>query len=476
MVDEKTENQKQKGIQSRKTALEVLLRVTESGAYSNIALSKALDKSPMSKRDKAFVTLLVQGVTRNLTFLDDIISRYSKRPLDSLPPVLMNTLRMAMFQLEMVDDMPPSAVLNTSADIARLCGHKGMASYTTAVLRNYLRAKDAGAGSGSQSSGSTEPAGEITTAQMATKFSIPQWLIERWLTQYGPEETQALLIYSSSEPRIVVRANEQGITPEGLATVFENAGIKFTISPLMPSCLVLESKKGGRGDPSKLPGYEEGLFSIQDDTAAIVAKIVDPKPGETIIDLCAAPGGKALYMGELMENKGRVVAIDKQANRLELMKKNRNRLGISNVEAVIADGRTYDQKQLVDRILVDAPCSGTGVLNRKTDLRHRLKQEDIRDLAILQSELIENSQRMLKPGGVFVYATCSVEPDENVRVIEHFLSQHSDFKLDDLTPFFPKDLVERHGLSDSLKTGMIQILPSIDNLSGFFIARMIKSP
>ncbi|MBX9667500.1 MAG: 16S rRNA (cytosine(967)-C(5))-methyltransferase RsmB [Candidatus Obscuribacterales bacterium] len=459
-----------KGSQSRRAALQVLMRVTQSGAYSNLALSQALEKSQLSKRDKAFVTLLVQGVTRNLGFVDDKISQFSKTPVEKLPPVLLNTLRLGIFQLEFLKDTPPSAVLNTSTAIAKELGHKGMASYTTAVLRSYLRARESQADSADEPPGISVEGREA--GQLAKNYSLPLWLVERWLKNFAHSEVEALLRFSTSEPRIVLRANELGITADGLSMVLTNAGVEFDQSPLVESCFVLSSRGRGRGKPSELPGYNEGMFSIQDDTAALVAKVVDPKPGEVIIDLCAAPGGKALFLGELMDNKGRVIAVDTRSNRLDLLKENRRRLGITNIETFVEDGTKFFIEPQVDRILIDAPCSGTGVLNRRADLRHRRQPDDIASLAKLQYELLANAQRLLKPDGVLVYATCSVEPEENEQVVDEFLRHHPQYRLDDLTPFFPKKFVESHNLDEALKSGKIQILPSMDHLSGFFIARM----
>jgi 16S rRNA (cytosine967-C5)-methyltransferase len=469
-----------RGFQSRKTALEILVRVNESGAYSNLALSQALKNSQLSARDKAFVTLLVQGVTRNLSEVDNVIARFSKNPLEKLPGVLLNTLRLGVYQLEFLEDTPPPAVLNTSTAVAKACGHKGMASYTTAVLRNYLRAREANNGVPFIRQGSLED--DLATSgeggkfeSLAKKFSLPVWLVKRWFENFSKEEALCLLQYSKSEPRIVLRSNELRITVDQFTTSLRDAGVEFEISPLVPSCVVLNSKGRGRGNPSELPGYSEGNFSIQDDTAAFVSKVVSPEPGNLIIDLCAAPGGKALYLGELMRNKGRIIAVDTRAKRLELLKTNRRRLGVMNIEVVEADGTTFEFEPQADRILVDAPCSGTGVLNRRADLRHRRTPEDIENLAKLQYDLLCNAQRLLKPGGVMVYATCTVEPEENNQVVHRFLENHADFSLDDLSPFFPERLVQQHNLAETLKTGMIQILPTIDGLSGFFIARLVKA-
>lgn len=467
-----------RGVQSRRIALQVLIQV-DGGAFSNLALPEALKKSQLSKRDKAFVTLLVQGVIRNTNLLDDVIKRFSKNPIETLPSALLNTLRLAFFQLKFLKETPASAVLNTSASIAKIVGHKGMASYTTAVLHSYLRSDEAKLDSATDTangdSQSSETEGEAATpAELARRYTIPEWLVERWIKNFGQTEALSLLKFSTSHPRIVLRANDLAITPEGLGIILDNADIKYEVSPLVPSCLVLDPRGRGRGSPSGIPGYNEGMFSIQDDTAAIVAKVVDAKPGELIIDLCAAPGGKALYMGEMMENKGRIIAVDTRANRLELLKNNRRRLGITNIEVMEADGTTLQFEPQVDRILIDAPCSGTGVLNRRSDLRHRRKPEDIASLAKLQYDLLDNADHLLKPGGVLVYATCAVEPEENEQVIDKFVAQHPDYRFDDLTPYFPKELAQKHDLEYRLRTGKLQILPSMSNLSGFFIARLIK--
>lgn len=522
-----------RGFQSRKLALQVLIRVHESGAYSNLALSQALKNCQFSKRDKAFVTLLVQGVTRNLAFVDDIIGKFSKTPLAKLPGVLLNTLRLGIYQLEFLEDTPPPAVLNTSTALAKACGHKGMASYTTAVLRSYLRAREAEGGKtfrqrddyddkydgegnidlkhiDAPSNGDAEfdvntadvsseledaplrnvndkRAGESPTNRAARsstkldpltaakKYSLPEWLVKRWFKNFSENEAVSLLKYSTSEPRIVLRANELLISADEFKSKLKDADVEFEQSSLVPSCMVLTGRGRGRGNPSELSGYAEGLFSIQDDTAAIVGKVVDPQPGDLIIDLCAAPGGKALHMGELMKNKGRIIAVDTRAKRLELVKTNRRRLGVMNIELFEADGTTFEFQPQADKILVDAPCSGTGVLNRRADLRHRRKEEDIESLAALQYELLDNAQRLLKPGGVLVYATCTVEPEENEQVVEKFLENHPDFSLSDLNPYFPREFVEQHQLESVLKTGKIQILPTIAGLSGFYIARLVRA-
>jgi len=470
---------KEKGVESRKLALEVLLKVDREGAYSNIALKKALDGCKLSSRDRAFVTCLVQGVTRNRDYLDHLIGTVSDRPADKLAPVLLNALRLGIFQLEFLKDLPPRAVVSTCTSVARKCGHDGLARYTTAALNRHLKRQAVQTESGQTESGQTESGqtkcDQSETAVLSLRYSMPDWIVERWLAIYGPEETRALLEHSQSEPAIAVRVNETAMTPEGLLDLFQRQGVKARRSVLVEPVLIIESGTGKHGGLDRLPGYEEGLFSVQDEAAALAALALAPKPGELVVDLCAAPGGKTLHLSELMEGAGKIFAVDRNETRLELLKENRRRLGLSNIDIVCADGLTFclSENALADRVLVDAPCSGTGVLNRRPDLRYRRRPQDIESLTDLQFGLLRNASRLLKAGGVLVYVTCSVEPEENQGVIEKFLQENQDFHLDDLSPFLPAALAEKQ--AEALKSGQIQLLPSTMALSGFFIARLVRS-
>jgi len=473
--------EKEKGLSSRKTALEILLKVETKGAFSNIALSNVLAKSQLSKRDKAFVTNLVQGVLRNRSLLDDTIGAHSNRPVEKLPAVLLNTLRLAVYQLKFLDDMPPSAVLHTSTSLARAAGHEGLAKYTTAVLRNYLRAIDEGreskSAAGADSDDDHDGDGkELDAAGLSRRYSMPEWLVDRWLRNHGIERTTRLLEFAQSEPVISLRTNETAITVDGLVAVLENAGIKVRRSKLVDSCLIIEDRGKFRGGWEKLPGYEEGLFSIQDESAAFVSKVVDPKEKELVIDLCAAPGGKTLHMSELMQGTGKIIAVDKHEKRLEFLKENRRRLSLTNIELATADGTTFQFERQADRVLVDAPCTGTGVINRKSDIRFRREAEDIDALQKIQVELLNNAATLVKPGGVLVYSTCSIEPEENADVVEKFLNQNSQFRTDDLSQYVPTNLAEDWNVKEQLKSGQVQLLPTMDGQSGFFVCRLKRDP
>lgn len=462
----KKPSEKQKGLDSRRAAVEVLLKVDAEGAFATAAMDGAFKQRQLSERDRAFVTALVQGVLRNRETLDERIRALSSNPIEKTPKAILNILRVGLFQLEHMDGVPDSAVVNTSTELARMLGHAGTAKFTNAILRSHLRTR-------------TSVEGDLQHTH-----SVPQWLVDRWLKQFGESETKALLEDASQPPTLILRVNEEGINAKDLASILIDKGMKVRQSLLVPSCLIIDSRGKLRGPIEKIPGYTEGLFSIQDEAAALVSIVVAPQPGELIVDLCAAPGGKSVHLAELMQNSGRVLAVDSSASRLKLLRDNRRRLEYANIEILEADGRNLTLPKPADRVLVDAPCTGTGVLRRKADLRYNRKLEDLSSLVSLQHELLENAAKLTKDGGVLVYSTCSIEPEENLQNFEWFLKTHPEFKPVDIKDCFPSRWIESIANStnslgenpvETAKDGYVQLLPSRHHTSGFFICKFIKS-
>ncbi|HNB22063.1 MAG TPA: 16S rRNA (cytosine(967)-C(5))-methyltransferase RsmB [Candidatus Melainabacteria bacterium] len=476
------------GMSSRKLALETLIKIEKDGAYANLALSAGFERQGLSEKDRAFVTALVQGVLRNQNLLDQKIQSLSKEPLAKMPPLLRNLLRMAVFQLDDLSETPAHAVLDTSNKLARALGHEGLVRYTNGVLRNYLRKRT-----------SIDPAtsdrleaktNSCDPEELSVQYSLPSWLIVKWIEYYGLEETRALLNWSKREPGLTVRVSEVSVEPQTMLDIMNKNGFACRAGTLVPACLIFEREDGGksfRGSPQKLPGYDDGFFVVQDEAAAFVSLVVAPEKGETIVDLCAAPGGKTVHLAEMLENTGRVVAVDKHESRLKLVKEVRLKQGLKNLEIIAADGRQYELGKPADRVLLDAPCSGTGVINRRTDIRLNRKKEDIEELNSLQRELISNAARLVKPGGVLVYSTCSLEPEENIQVIEWFLKENPDFRGSSLLPFISEE-IQNVWFSESVEAklpavstkaaaekGYIQLIPTRHGVSGFFVCRLQRN-
>ncbi len=482
---------------ARKLAVSVLVKVEKDGAFANLALANALKGDSLSQRDKAFVMALVLGVLRNQKRLDAKLAALSKEPLIKLKPGVRNLLRVAIFQLDHMQDIPESAVVDTAVELGRVIGHVGISRYVNGVLRAYLRdrpessiSEDGGQGederfdpryqdfkfedslSGSYSSHLAQGQTSLVEA-LSQRYSMPPWLVTRWLDRFGEKETLALLATCQSPPKLTLRVNETTCDAGAFAKILAEKGVMVKRSTLVPSCLTVTDRGAHRGPIENIPGWTDGIFSVQDESAAFVSQIVNPQAGEQVIDLCAAPGGKTLNLAELMGNLGKVTAVDKNENRLNLIKKNRERLSLTNIEIVCGDS-TKIVLPLADKVLVDAPCSGTGVINKRADIRTKRTKLDITSLVALQKELLANAAKLVKEGGSLIYSTCSIEQEENEDIFSWFLSKHKDFKADDLSPFFPPGTLSDFGLADQARHGYALFLPSKHDVSGFFVARFIK--
>ena len=235
-------------------------------------------------------------------------------------------------------------------------------------------------------------------AQLSTRYSVPEWLVERWLKQRGVSETIGLLEYSQSVPPLTLRACETGVTTEALINLFTSHGIKVRRGTLVESCLIVEDRGKYKGPIDKLPGYKDGLFVVQDESAAFASQVVGALPGQTIVDLCAAPGGKSVHLAEIMQGKGKVIAVDIHENRLNLVRQTRQRVGLTNIETQVADGTTFQPAAPVDAVLIDAPCTGTGVINRRSDLRFKRQAPDLEALVSLQRRLLDQGSLDVETG------------------------------------------------------------------------------
>jgi 16S rRNA (cytosine967-C5)-methyltransferase len=337
--------------------------------------------------------------------------------------------------------------------VKRIRGEKP-AGLVNAVLRNILR--------NLEGIRYPDPA-EDRLQYLAVYYSHPAWLVRRWIDRFGEEETQKLLIANNERPSLSLRINRLKVEPGEFLRLLEQQQIQYSGSEYLGHFVRVR----GLSKIGQMDLFRTGYFTIQDESAALPSLLVDPRPGETVIDLCAAPGGKTTGMAELMKNQGEVIAVDKYEAKLSQIRGAAERLGLRNITPVLADGLSFEHHQ-VDRVLIDAPCSGVGILTKKPDIKWKREARDIPVLAHLQHDLLENGARLVKPGGVLVYSTCSIEPEENEQVVRTFLEQHPEFRLEDGRNFVSKDLVTAEGY--------VATYPHRHGMDGSFAVRLLKSP
>lgn len=398
---------------------------------------------------------MVYGSVRRRNTIDWALAPFLRRPAASLDPVVRSILRLGAYQLIYLERVPAAAACNESAQMTRRMGFSSAVGLVNAVLRNLQRALPL----------RFPDPGEEPVRYLSLYHSHPEWLVTEWLDCFGYDETQALLAADNLPAPFAVRTNTLKITREELEGSLAAAGISAAPARWAPEGLYLEKA----GAPEN-PLFQEGLYFIQDEAAMLVARALAPSPGGLVIDLCGAPGGKTTHLAALMEGSGRLLAVDIHAHRLVLLAENCQRLGVPNVVGHLADARHLPEYHgTADFVLVDAPCSGLGVLRRRPDLRWRKTPADMAGLADLQAELLDEAALCLKSGGVLVYSTCTIRPGENELQVARFLARHLDFHRDDLAPHLPEALLT------GSETGQLQLLPHRHTTDGFFLARLVRS-
>jgi 16S rRNA (cytosine967-C5)-methyltransferase len=448
-------------LSGRHLARLVLDRYETKNAYLNLALTRILNEfEPADRREKAFCSELVYGVFRNLLKIDFILGRLLSRPLDSLKLPVKNSLRIALYQLLELPEIPKHAVVNSAVMEIKNTKFSGLAGLVNGVLRNYLRSNDQFRLPQRQ----TDLVGYLTL-----EYSHPSWLIERWLEQFGLETAESILKINNQQPPLTARINQHLVDCSDFKTRLTEQGIQWR-----PGCLLEEAIRLPNLDRSleNLSIFQEGKIFVQDESSMLVSHLLDPHPDETIIDLCAAPGGKSTHMAELTNDQCRIISVDDHPHKIDLIKENMLRLKLKNIEPVLGDARDIFRKdnQVFDGVLVDAPCSGTGVLRRRIDARYRRRPGDIKALAELQREILAQAARLVRPGGRLVYSTCTLEPEENQEQIQWFIERHPDFSIESYRDYLPSGL--EHCLWEPKNRQWATLLPVSDGGDGFFMCRL----
>lgn len=399
----------------REIALKALYKIDKEEAYVNIALDEIIkeNKRKLEDRDIGFVSEIVYGVTTWKLTIDEIIKKYSKLRIKKISPWILNILRMGIYQIVFLDRVPKSAAVNESVNLAKRYGHRGSSNFVNAILRKVEK-KD------------YETFFEIENPieRISKTTSMPIWIIEELLKENDIEKVEEICKASNLKPKVEVRINRLKTDKQELEKLLKERNITFQEGKIK-DFFVLEKTK----NIEQLDLFRQGYFTIQDEGAGLIAKIVDPKSNEVILDACSSPGGKTTYMAELMDNKGEIIAWDLHSHRIKLVEETAKRLGIHIVKTECQDATIYKEeyKEKFDKILLDVPCLGIGVLKRKPDIKWKRKPEDIEEITQIQQNILETCAKYLKPNGQLIYSTCSIFKEENDSIIDKFLQKNTNF-------------------------------------------------
>lgn len=434
---------------ARGAAALVLRMVLDDGAYTNIALNQYLRGSRLSDLDRRLATELVYGTVKALGTLDWHLAQCVTRPLDKVAPEILCILRMSAYQLLYMERIPASAACNEAVKLTRSVSHEGSAKFVNGVLRGMLRKQAAGELSFPEE-------GEDDAGYLSLKYYHPRWLVKRWLGPWGREGTERLLTFDNSAAPVCLRVNTLVTTREQLLQALAEAGAQVHASAWSADGIVCEKLPSLHALMAALPKH----FYIQDESSMLVAPLLAAAPGMRVLDLCSAPGGKTTHIAQLMQNKGEIIACDVHEHKLELIAENAKRLDITCIETLLNDATVERSEWLgaFDRVLVDAPCSGMGVLRRRAEARWRKQRKDLKLFPPLQLAILEQAAKYVKGGGRMVYSTCTIEQSENHYLVEEFLANHPEWQR---VPFVHPRTGE--------EVTELQLLPQVDEIDGFYI-------
>lgn len=436
----------------RAAATQVIGLVLDKGQKTDEAIERVAGKSNFDELDSRFLRQLCHGVVKMKRRLDFTCSFYLKKPDFQLDKTVQNILRLGFYQLLFTDRIPASAAVSESVNLARNLVSPGHASFVNAVLRNYLRHPEQ----------VVFPDKTVAVEKyLALFYSYPDWFVEYCCGQFGPEQTERLLACGNKTPQITYRVNKLRASCESVASSFDEHKIAYHAGKYLTDFYHLDRA----GLPLEKQLITTGMVYVQDEAAGLAVKLLDPQSGENILDLAAAPGGKAAFAAALMDNKGSVTALDTNRKRLQVLAENASRLGVKIINPVHCDLLDFTGP-VADRVLLDAPCSGWGVMRRHSDLRWSKTAADSAKLSDIQLKLLRHAADLVKPGGVLVYSTCTIVSQENDEVIRRFLSERADFTVEPASLWVDKELVDTHGA--------VKTYPAGDDMDGAFCVRIKK--
>ena len=456
----------------REAVLEILTGIREKGIYSHIAVKEMLDRCEregMDRRQRAFVKRLTEGVIERRIELDDVLRRYAKKGA-RIRPVIRDILRMGIFQILYMDSVPDSAACNEAVILTKKYGKKELSGFVNGLLRNVVRDKDAG----KLTADSAPAGGELSgTGELSRRYSMPEWIVSMWQEQLGEEETEKLLEALLKVRPVAIRFDDRcsQARREEILTQMAEKGVKAEKGHYLPYCYELT----GTDSIQELPGYREGAWTVQDESSMMVAEAVGLAGGETVYDVCAAPGGKAMHCASKLlagndgaSGKGTVHAFDLSKGKTAQILKNVRRMHLPNVIVEQRDAliSVPEEAGKADVLLCDLPCSGLGVIGRKRDIKYHATPKQLAELAQLQKDILRSAVPYLKEGGVLIYSTCTINAGENSEIAE-FIEKELGMCPDPLAPYLPETV-------PGIKGSQLQLLPHVHGTDGFFLARFVK--
>ncbi|AOM83238.1 Ribosomal RNA small subunit methyltransferase B [Salisediminibacterium beveridgei] len=442
----------------RNAALDVLIKIAKQQAYSHLLIDETVKKKELSEKDIPLLTEMVYGTLQYQRKLDFYIGGYSKKPLDKLENWVLILLRLSVYQMVYLDRVPDHAVLNEAVMIAGKRGHKGISGMVNGILRAIQR-------EGLPDTSGISP----EFRKIAIETSHPDWMIKRWIEQYGEEIARRIAEGNLSYPITSARVNTLLTVREELIKEWVDSGMNCEAGPWLD-----ESIRVTKGVISKTQAFKEGRCSIQDEGSMLVTQLLNPQPRERVLDACAAPGGKSSHIAERMDNQGELISLDIHEHKVKLIQSQAERLGISMIQPVLQDARTVStafEEASFDRILLDVPCSGLGVIQRKPDLKWSKSEQDIERLTVIQRDILDHVWPLLKSGGIMVYSTCTVDREENENQVKDFLKKHPDAIIE---PGFEKRLPEEIRTSPMANETGIQLIPAQYGTDGFYMTAILK--
>ena len=443
------------GVNIRELALGVLLEVTKEGSYSHLVLRAVLEKYQyLEKQERAFITRVCEGTLEYKIRLDYILNQFSTVPAERMKPVIRELLRSSVYQILYMDSVPDSAVCNEAVKLARKKGFYNLTGFVNGVLRKIAREY-----------GSIRfPGKDQPEEYLSVIYSMPKWLVQRFLEQYGFEKTEKMLESFLKEKPTTIRIREYLVDKKAVLESLERQQVTVEKAPYIENAYYLKNY-------DYLPALEAfrmGTVQVQDVSSMLVGDIADPNEGDYVIDLCAAPGGKTLCIADKLKGTGRVDARDISRSKTDLIRENAIRQSFLNVVVTEKDASQLDSDSLekADILIADVPCSGLGVMGRKTDIKYKMNPAKIQELAGLQRLILEQASTYVKPGGTLIYSTCTITNEENLDNVKWF-TEHFPYELESLDPYLCKELQ-----SETTSKGYLQLLPGVHQCDGFFIARM----